>query len=192
MKPLLFIWIPKTAGTSVFYALSKTHGMDILMSDYPEWDNVGNITFGHLDVLMLLDLKVISKEYWDSAQKFTIVRNPFSRFISLYHDFMRTARIAPDVTPLRFAQACLNSVRKPGLYNAYGFSQCASQVKWILPGVDIYRFEDLEKIESSLSIKLSHENNGNVDDWEQFYDSELKKMVIDLYYSDFILLNYGI
>jgi hypothetical protein len=182
----LFIWIPKTSGTSIFEAMKVYHGMKLYLDDYHKFENKGSVSFGHLDVSLLMQAGIISKDYWNSVRVFTVVRNPYDRFISLWSDFVRTSRVAPQTTPLQFAQALLNMPRNPGLKNAFGFSQCASQVKWILPGVMTYRYEDREL----LPVHTEYLNSGNNDNWINYYDSELVSMVTELYRDDLILLNY--
>lgn len=53
---MLFIWIPKTAGSSVFALLESTLGMQKLKTfqDAARFRNRGPITFGHMHYLSLL------------------------------------------------------------------------------------------------------------------------------------------
>lgn len=177
----LFIWIPKTAGTSVLNAFP---GMRTFLGNYKEFDNKGDVTFGHLDAKELLKQGVISNEYWQQTYKFTVVRNPYDRFISLFKDFKRSGRIHPKMSEVRFAHTLLYVTRKPGIYNTLDFSQCASQIEWVLPGVDIKRFEDLEL--------PTHLNRSHRRPWEKYYNSELAYLVTTLYLDDLITLNYNI
>ncbi len=154
------------------------------------FSNKGNVTFGHVDPHMLLSTQILSKNYWQSAFKFTVVRNPYNRFVSLYCDFLSSKRIAPDTSMIQFAQALLNMPRKPGLYNTFGFSQCAAQISWILPGVTVFFHEDLESVEKELEIKLSHLNSKSHVVSE--LSAELKKMIVELYHEDFCVFNYKI
>lgn len=170
----LFIWIPKTAGTSI---LSTYKNMRVVLDQ--KFDNKGDVTFGHFDVKLLLRQGIISKEYWQQAYKFTVVRNPYDRFISLYQDFKRTGRIPRKLTEIQFAHTLLHVTRKPGLYNTLDFSQCASQVDWLLPGIEIKRFEQLD-IKPHLNKSFG----------QSCYTGELAGIVTELYRDDFILLNY--
>lgn len=192
MNPLLFIWIPKTAGTSTYTAIKEKHGMDLRIERHTiySFNNKGNVTFGHLDPHLLLSVQLVNKDYWQSAYKFAVVRNPYERFVSLYFDFLRSKRLASDTSMIQFAQALLNMPRKPGLYNTFGFSQCASQVSWLLPGVTIFFYEDLGSLEKELDIKLPRLNQRT--DASEHLSIELKKMIADLYYEDFCVFNYKI
>ena len=87
-KPdLLFIWIPKTAGTAIFSALNLAMGMQKRKGylDYLNFPNKGCVTFGHVYLLNLLHLDIVSKKYFDSAYKFSFIRNPYHRAISLFN-----------------------------------------------------------------------------------------------------------
>jgi hypothetical protein len=173
----------------MYEAMREKHNMRLYLDDnYNHFDNKGSVTFGHLDVAELLRQRIITKEYWQQAEKFTIVRNPYSRFISLWDDFRRTSRIDPNTKPTQFAKALLHMPCKPGLYNAYGFSQCASQIKWIVPGVKIYRYEEPEL----LPVKRAVTNKGSHDEWTKYYDTELVRLVTDLYYDGLVTLNYDV
>ena len=68
-KKLIFIHIPKTAGTSVYKSL------DIKDISY------NNKFLGHKSIE---DYKKQYQNYWENYLKFTIVRDPIDRFISAY------------------------------------------------------------------------------------------------------------
>lgn len=174
----LFIWIPKTAGTSI----ATEKNLTVITKDYHLFDNQGGVTFGHADIKEVIKRGYISAEYWRNAYKFTVVRNPYSRFISLWKDFVKSRRTL--ASPEEFAQVLLHSSRKIGLYNAMDYSQCASQVDWITPDVEILYFEGFVK-----SVAL-HLNSGNVEDWRYFYNTNLYSMVNELYRDDFLMLGY--
>lgn len=182
----LFIWIPKTGGTSIYNALNKKMDMQLYTDNYTAFDNIGNVSFGHADVSSLLQKQIVTKEYWQSCYKFTVVRNPYSRFISLYNDFRQSKRIPVDTTLKEFASVIEHFTRKPGLFNVMDYSQAASQVNWILPGVEVLRFECIS------SFCEQHENKGTLDYWLDYYTPETLKMVTDIYYDDLTLLNYEI
>lgn len=193
MTPTLFIWIPKNAGSSLYALLKEKQQMRLFMQDYYQFDNKGSVTFGHLDVRQLLKSKIISQHYWESARKVAIIRNPYSRFISLYQDFMRSKRLNPYTTPKEFANVLNHYSRQPGLYNVLDYSQGASQISWLLPGVTLLRFEHLQEDVAGVfgnDYILPHENAGDHDDWWSFYDHELQEMVYDLFYESFLVLGY--
>ena len=179
----LFVWIPKTGGTSYFSQLQK-EGMQLyLEDDLHKFNNEGSACFGHIDVKVLLRGGVISKEYWENAEKFCVVRNPYDRFVSLYNDFLKSGRIFPDTSIRKFAVSLPTLTRKPGHYNVKDFSQTASQCEWIVPGVEIRRFEEVTK-------DLPHLNKSTDRDYMSYYNDELIQIVNTLYADDFAILNY--
>lgn len=192
MTPILFTWIPKNAGSSFYSLMKERRGMSLYLDNFHHFTNKSSVTFGHVDVRLLINMKIISKEYWDKAIKVAIIRNPYSRFISLYQDFLRSKRLAPDTTPKEFAHVLRHYSRAPGMYNVLDYSQCASQVSWLLPGVRLLRFEYLQEDVAGVfgnDYIVPHENSSDVE-WREFYDDELREMVYDLYYESFVLLNY--
>ena len=198
-EPILFIWIPKNAGTSTYTALNNRYGMKLIIDNYHKWDNKGNVTFGHADVTQLLSMKTISQEYWRSASKFVIVRNPYDRFVSLWQDFIRSNRIKPDTTLASFAHSMLHMTRKPGLFNVMDFSQCASQVDWIPIDAKILRYETIRNellFEFKAYPPFMNVNDGVYsglefeDKFNMLYDKETALMVAELYYEDFTVLGY--
>lgn len=189
----LFIWIPKNAGTSVYTALNANTGMKLYMEDYHKFDNTGSVTFGHLDVKELLKMRIISKEYWENAHKFVIVRNPYTRLISLYDDYLNSKRLPPDTTLRQFISVLKHYTRKPSLINVMDFSMAASQSEWVLPGVEILRFEDVTDSNSILGYNIGHHNKVNGEDkWLSRYKDDELQMATELYYDDFTLFNYKI
>lgn len=175
----LFIWIPKTGGTSA----STDGGLRVITDNYHTFTNEGDVTFGHADIREVLRHGYMTKEYWDSCYRFTLVRNPYTRFISLWKDFVQSKRTM--ASPEEFAHILLHSSRKIGLYNAIDYSQCAAQVDWIVPHVEILRLEDR-------SESLPKLNAGRVDEWQTYYTPNLYSMVNQLYYDDFTILGYNI
>lgn len=90
----VFIHIPKTAGTHLKRALGL-HNMS-LPRQRTEFEQKGIVTFGHANYAQLVKDGKISKEFDDSAIKFTFCRNPFDRAVSHYA-YVRKAH--PELMP---------------------------------------------------------------------------------------------
>src|SRR5688572_22719736 len=179
---MIFIWIPKTGGTT--YVSEQVPEMKIVTEDYHKFDGWmvhENITFGHAHPWALIDARIIPKSQWDWHDKIAIVRNPYDRFVSLFHDYKRTGRIPQDFTQLQFIRAIKEMRPVPGLYNSDHLSMAAPQMCWIIPGVICLRFEELQP-----NFK-THLNSGNHSDQ---IDPVAKRAVLDFYRADFTVLNY--
>ena len=192
MRNKLFIWIPKTAGTSLFEVLREHHSFRLYLDDYRKFDNKGNVSFGHLSVQDLLHCGVISREYWNGTDVFCVVRNPYDRFRSLWLDYKRSKRITEDTTLRQFAWGMKHMGMRPGLHNAKDFSQCAPQCLWVVPGTRILRFENLESdlIGIGVTEPIPHKNKGASRSWQDDYDEETKRLVSEIYMEDFIAFDY--
>lgn len=92
---VIFIWIPKAAGTSIHslfahFGMGKYKSIDQARYLFP---GSGMATFVHQSVPALVAAGAIRKSYVESAFKFAFVRNPYDRVVSLYHYFKRYDRM---------------------------------------------------------------------------------------------------
>lgn len=156
-----FIWIPKTAGTSFFNWLRSEIGMEELSARNTArtFPNVGAVTFGHCHYLTLMDMRLVSKSYNANCYKFTVVRNPYTRAVSLYN-YMIAKKKIEETTFEKFLDDVLLKRPPIGTYNSWGLSQTNPQIDWLISpkgGIianQVFRFEKLEEVESELSAKL--------------------------------------
>lgn len=178
---MIFIWIPKTGGTT-FSDMQRD------MKVYTQWPQRIDLvyselmSFGHACPKQLLKHNVIPHEIWNAHQKVALVRNPFTRFLSLYHDYRGTGRISQGMTQPQFIRAIIEMDPRPGLFNSYQLSMCAPQVEWLLPGVKISRFENI------IMTMDTHLNKG---DYEEGLDPDAVHDILYFYKADFVTLNYS-
>jgi Sulfotransferase family len=95
----VFLWVPKTAGTSL-WGLLKVHGGGRYLSVRRarwEFPNRGLATFGHMYYPSLIAQGVVSGPCDARAFKFTIVRNPFDRVVSLYHHLQQRGLLPAEM-----------------------------------------------------------------------------------------------
>lgn len=180
---MIFIWIPKTGGTSQ-YELWKAKGMKLYTEDYHRFDNTGDVTFGHASISHLIQDGVIDLDYYHKVLKVAIVRNPYDRFVSLYEDFKRTGRIE-EMCFTDFCDLVIGNIAiEIGSFNDKGFSQCAPQVKWLVPNTTIIKFED------NIKQLPHHLNSGNHKPYKEYYTKRTADLVYNIYKEDFYFLGY--
>ena len=84
-KTVVFHWIPKVAGTSIYGVLEKEfHCRKLKELMFARTYNKKEfcVTFGHMSVERLRQIGVLEREKKDF--EFCIVRNPYDRLVSLY------------------------------------------------------------------------------------------------------------
>ena len=83
---IIFIWIPKCAGNSIESVLNLQH--QVKQYNQPNWKysfkNDCDVTFGHVDIELLLKENILSSNFYNNSFKFCIVRNPYDRAVSLF------------------------------------------------------------------------------------------------------------
>ncbi|TVR36637.1 MAG: hypothetical protein EA392_14735 [Cryomorphaceae bacterium] len=84
-REYIFFWVPKSAGSSIYQALSE-HGCRkiILHAGLGVTDKTRGVATSHIDINYLLDVNIIDKAFYQRAFKFGVVRNPWDRLVSLY------------------------------------------------------------------------------------------------------------
>jgi len=197
----VFIWIPKTAGTSVWLGLGATK-LRILHSAKYSFTNRGIVTFGHMDYSRLVSEGIVKSNFDDTAFKFAFARNPYARAVSLFNYLQKiTKRIPTDESFLDFCRRLHTSGCPPiGLYNVLGLSQCNPQVRWTenismdyigkVESID----KDFESISSRLGLKtnaLPHANKSYSSSYLDYYCRESKEIIQDFYKEDFIAFHYS-
>jgi len=103
---VIFIWIPKTAGSSIFSLLKE-----LGMGKYKSLDRArhlfpgsGMATFVHQSIPSLVATGAIRPTFVRAAFKFAFLRNPYDRAVSLFYYFRRFERISREMTFERFLE----------------------------------------------------------------------------------------
>lgn len=205
---LCFLWIPKTAGTTLFTWLSDSIGMVKLKT--PEdirqsFRQRGPVTFAHLHYGTLLQQGLISRDFDTQAHIFTVVRNPFSRAVSLFAYLKRQGKLAADLDFVGFLEQLERQPPpRPGLFNVEGLSQCNPQTSWLF-GQDrtwpqaIWRHEKLDDLIAAFMERSRIEgprerrkvSTYKKDPGRYFDDGLAVDLVRRLYRSDFEALSYS-
>ncbi len=196
----VFLWIPKTAGTSIQTALScpMLNSTDLVRYRFPQ---KGAVTFGHMSYLQLVEAGYVSRSYHESAFKFCFVRNPYDRAVSLFHYLKKRPRLDPGLSFVAFCRKLRDGEFAPiGLYNDIGLSQCNAQARW-LDSIDvdfIGRYESLEADFATLLTLLGlppthipRTNATHHQPYSHYYCDESRAIIADVYDEDFRSFGYS-
>lgn len=191
----VFVHIPKTAGKTVSHELDvcKLVSMSAVRFRSP-W--CGRLSFGHIHYPTLCRAGHVPTSFSASAFKFAFVRNSWDRMVSLFH-YLKSRRLAlHSATSFRsfLYLARDQAYDSPGLFNASGISQAASQLVWLRDGdrefIDfIGRYETLAADLSVVAGELGcpgaalrvHINQSPRGHYREYYDAELRALVAKVY-----------
>jgi hypothetical protein len=199
----VFIWIPKTAGTSIWKAMDTPKLKSLHLAKH-RFTGSGPVTFCHMDYAQLVRDGYVSRAFDESAYKFTFVRNPYDRAVSLFYYMkrIRKRKVDPDISFLDFYRSFKENGFTPiGLYNRKGLSQCNPQVRWTehIKLDYIGKLETIDKdtalIMGALGLQYTSVEKMNVTahpDYAHCYCPESKQLIEDLYREDFETFEYAI
>lgn len=149
----LFVWIPKTAGTSIYRWIKSQRDILLvkeaqdLLHDWDRESPRGAVAFGSMNVDTLVKAGYLDSSVLEPLFSFAFVRNPYSRIASLYRYALKMGAL-PSKTPFRvFLWMVARQEPIPGLYNWAGLSMASPMVNWtrqnFWPGPkQIFRVED--------------------------------------------------
>ena len=214
---LLFIHIPKNAGTSIIRALLEKHGGGR--------QTLHTHRLGLKKHVPAYTAQVrLPDQAWRKAFKFAVVRNPWERMVSTWrygrHQTKRKGRIGIlDGLPLneqrRIKAAILTRdfnwwlfefCRKYRWFPAHEFQgqppledgNPPSQCNWFYLGENllldkIYRFEALDELESDIGVTLQHLNASPLPDgpYQDHYDGRSKAWVAEVFAEDIERFGYS-
>jgi len=174
---ILFVHIPKTAGSSISKILDEKN-LDNWKREWPRHHD----PYSYLEEANLVDERVFS---------FAVVRNPYTRTYSCYKQYNKT-----NQTDISFAQYLDNI--KQGKISTVSPLLHIPQSFYIMDQDDLqverlYKFENLKELEDELGWELGFYNVGNyvVESYIEDYTDKEINMVQDFYSSDFINFGYS-
>lgn len=181
--PYVFIHINKTAGTSIGNA-------------------IGLPVKHHQTALEIIDK--IGRDKWDTAYKFTLVRNPWDKVVSHY-EYRRkrnkTEVATRNVSFSEWVKKTYGTDKDPFFYNNPKAFQ--PQVEWLKDdqgkiAIDfIGKFEsindDFNQIKAIIGIdaELPHLNASKRAGYQSYYDDETRQIVAEWFHEDIELFGYS-
>lgn len=92
---VVFVHVPKTAGTNVRQQLTQSLDMVFLnvLWKYQKVIKSGSVTPEHLYWIALVEAQRISPDFHNRAWKFSIARNPYDRIVSAYNFLLENGKV---------------------------------------------------------------------------------------------------
>jgi hypothetical protein len=128
----IFVWIPRTGGSSVWYTLQPLvpGAQGCIGNPKAQYKGQALVTFGHFWLPSVVEKGVITQEAVDTAWKFSFVRNPYDRTFSVYKWLLGRNCYPKETT---FAEFLERKIEPPGYKNhdkfCYHFP--SPQVSWL-------------------------------------------------------------
>lgn len=184
----IFVHIPRTAGTSVEQAIR------------PDWSWE---SFKEEKHILASTAKTIYKEYWDDYFKFSFIRNPWDRMVSMSkYSYFYGCEINNDKLDVseykkKFPQIEIDS-RSKSVADKYSPISNAVYLNILNEELDfIGRFEKLQedynKVCSIIGCtnQLGHKEQGEKKaNYTKFYTEDVKKVVGEVYKKDIEYFGY--
>jgi hypothetical protein len=206
-KKILFIWIPKTGGSTIhlLFKFNQIYINNSLDLNYNyNFTNDCNATFGHADINILLEKNIISKTFYNNAFKFCIVRNPYDRTVSLFF----YNNINKKYTFEEFIIYLFNNkekIPKNSSVNSSVYGDLNNQwnpmYTWIPDDIDkIYYFENysniFEDIKKNTNTVIDFSSIPIINKTEHlyyksYYNKEIADLVYEMYKIDFEKFGYS-
>lgn len=168
---------------------------------------IDNNIFYHIDDKYEYDhasaqlIKSKEPDYYNSAYKFTIVRNPYDRLVSEYFWKKKDNDIrgvdAKNKTFSEFIKYLYDNFDDIQSRYHKEKTHFMLQSSFILEDVTVFKFENIEdcirQIAFKFTLAVMHEKHNNTehDCFQSYYDEKTYNMVYDMYYLDFKLFNYS-
>lgn len=212
---LIFVHVPKTAGTSIESSLSL-HGDWRIENQINFFGQITsdtilsrNFSSNFMQHLRLREIKSLLGEEFFDYEIFTVVRSPWTRFLSSFrrkdpdlcaYVSWRTRRDLEQASLAEYVKVA-SWIRHPHLNSQASFfrsNEPGKSIKDVLKGIHVFKFEELNLLEDWLSLKYKKEIKfprqqvalAPQPDIQQDELSFLQKQVYQLYQCDYRLFGY--
>lgn len=192
-KKLLFVHIPKCAGTTIEEAFNMPNKESIQYTDNKEPGNLVSTT--HLKASELIKKLGDTTDYY----KFTIVRNPFDRLVSAFYQIQRNIYVPQKVKTMKFGKFVRYIETIDPIERCYVFDgHLETQSSFIdLGDVTIFKYESIQECFDFLNNNygpvtfghaLKSTNRGN---YNLYFDDVTQQIVQNMYAVDFERFDYS-
>ena len=203
-KPPLLIHITKTAGTAISqsglavpvrYQYMKKENQQLEEMIGMDFQEMNPVSYKHIPY-SYLDREAISR----FDRKFAVVRNPWSRMVSLYNYADKVRELLPKNHAKNISKVSFNEFLDfrlkwtmfPSFYRELPYNQWALQMDWVIEKknfkVDILRYENINEDLSKYlnrNVELPIINKGSYkDDYKSYYNDETAQIVHDWFRLD--------
>jgi len=192
-KKILFVHIPKCAGTTIEEAFSMPN-KESMQCHY-------NKEPGYLVSTTHLKASEIIKKLGDVTDyyKFTTVRNPFDRLVSAFYQIQRNTYVPQKVKDMKFDQfvgyiKTIDPIERCYIYDGH----LETQSSFIdVGGIHIFKYESIQTCFDFLNSNygpvifgytLKSANRG---DYKLYYNKTTQQIVQDMYAVDFERFGYS-
>lgn len=198
---LIFIHIPKTGGQSIYHALGGN-----LHNPKPNkkilWGPDDKYEYSHFTAAEIKSNT--SDDTFKNYYKFTMVRNPFDRLVSLYHH----KKLGGDhrfvsaykLTFSDFVKKLADNFHKISEYDQIDIAHVRPQHEYVYDQnehklVDhIFKFEHYDEIQAFIDahggVRLQKFNTTDHKPYQECYDEKTTELVTDIYQKDFKRFGY--
>jgi len=153
MRNTLFVWIPRTAGSSIWARFCKSGSKHAwLTSPAQPPGGAQVVTYRHEHIPSLVERGIITPGWLADRYVFSFVRNPWDRLVSIYHHLRQGNPDQQAAVPMGFAEyierVCSGDVPALGGRGIDALSYANPQTAWLDLGNGrqpdfIGRFENL-------------------------------------------------
>lgn len=187
---VIFIHNPRTSGMSITGILTDKDR------------SIGSIQRRHLTAARVR--KIVGKETWENRYKFSVVRNPWSRFVSLWFSFKKLPinkfklkkyarwagvekHVLLDAQSIPTLDGWINWAEEINLWEGL---YKIPQVRWCDDIDRVFRFEQPQEIDDFLKVKRPIVNNLTKKHWETYYNEYSYDWVAKVFAQDIERFNY--